>query len=474
MKMCQMLMTPTVAGELFIFEPDDASRAALSAASASGDHPSYLQEAHLKLRLAMQKIGKADTSWVGTSADVEGDLDPDAAAAAITTWVRRHPVLHGYFRAREDILPEALPDTDDDFIRCAVPGDDLTFRPRRIGRFETGGEVNAYLQDYFDRRCDPLTGDLGYGFAAVRGDDVSTMLFATDHSYSDGFSTMVAVWELGEHYNAQRAGTAANVPAVDDYVAFAQQELISARQIGIDHPGVKYWVDYAFDGGDTKEGFPLDLGIPAGEKLWLVPVETPLLTSAECEELEKLAKDQAATFPATLYAACALTARDLAGATAYRCFNPMATRQTQEQFLAMGWYINVVPLHIPLAAEDDLWSLARKVRQIFRDVRPAYEVPALRVMELAKELFGFEVDSTERPSIVSYLDGRLLPGHDRWIAQRAHAMFGGGHDDDVNVWLNRVDDGLLAVCSVPDTPSATQAVSSYFEHTARLLRGAIS
>lgn len=474
MKMTQIHQVPTVPGTVFVFEPDEASRSALVAARATGDHPSYLQQAHLKLRLAMQDIGKADASWLGTAADVDGDLDVDAAAAAITTWVRRHPVLHGYFRPRSQVRPEALPDTDDDFIRFAVPPAQLNFTARSVGRFDTGDEVNAFLLEYLTARCDPLSGDLGYGFAAVRGAEVSTVFFATDHCYSDGFSTMVAVWELGEHYDAQRSGTTADVPPVDDYVAFAQQELTAARQIGIDHPGVKYWVDYAFDGGGAHEGFPLDLGVPDGEKPWLVPVETPLLTDAGCEELEKAAKDQGATFPATLYAACALTARDLAGATAYRCFNPMATRHSQEQFLAMGWYINVVPLHIPLEADDDLWSLARRVRQIFRDVRPAYEVPALRVMELAKEVFGFEVDSTERPSIVSYLDGRLLPGHDRWVTQRAHAMFGGGHDNDVNVWINRTDEELVAVCSVPDLPSATDAVSRYFDHAAGLLRGAIS
>lgn len=474
MKMTQIQQVPTVAGEVFVFEPDPASRAALAGAPATGEHPSYLQEAHLKLRLAMQGIGKADASWLGTAADIEGDLDVEAAAAAITTWVRRHPVLHGYFRPRAEVASAALPATDDDFIRFAVPAADLTFTARSVGRFDTGDEVNAFLLDYLTTHCDPLSGDLGYGFAAVRGEQVSTMFFATDHCYSDGFSTMVAVWELNAHYEAQLAGTPAQVPPVDDYTAFAQQELLSAREMGIDHPGVKYWVDYAFDGGGAQEGFPLDLGVPAGEKPWLVPVETHLLSAAECEELEKVAKDEGSTFPATLYAAYALTARDLAGASAYRCFNPMATRHTQEQFLAMGWYINVVPLHIPLEAGDDLWSVSRRVRQIFRDIRPAYDVPALRVMELAKEVFGFEADSTERPSIVSYLDGRLLPGHERWIAQRAHAMFGGGHDNDVNVWLNRLDEELVAVCSVPDIPTATSAVNRYLDHAAGLLRGAIT
>lgn len=472
MKMTQIQQVPTVPGEVFVFEPDSASQAALAAARATGEHPSYLQEAHLKLRLAMQGIGKADASWLGTAADVEGDLDVEAAAAAITTWVRRHPVLHGYFRPR--VAAEALPATDDDFIRFAVPATDLRFTARSVGRFDTGDAVNAFLLDYLTSHCDPLSGGLGYGFAAVRGEQVSTMFFATDHCYSDGFSTMVAVWELNAHYEAHLAGTSADLPPVDDYTAFAQRELAEARQMGIDHPGVKYWVDYAFDGGGAQEGFPLDLGVPPDEKPWLVPVETHLLTGAECEQLEKVAKDEGATFPSTLYAAYALTARDLAGASAYRCFNPMATRRTQEQFLAMGWYINVVPLHIPLESGDDLWSLARRVRQIFRDVRPAYDVPALRVMELAKEVFGFEADSTERPSIVSYLDGRLLPGHERWIAQRAHAMFGGGHDNDVNVWLNRLDEELVAVCSVPDIPTATSAVSRYLDHAAGLLRGAIT
>lgn len=256
MKMTQIQRVPTVAGEVFVFEPDEASRAALAAARATGEHPSYLQEAHLKLRLAMQGIGKADASWLGTAADLDGDLDVEAAASAITTWVRRHAVLHGYFRPRADVAPGALPDTDDDFIRFAVSPTQLTFTARSVGRFDTGEEVNAFLLDYLTDRCDPLGGELGYGFAAVRGEEISTMFFATDHCYSDGFSTMVAVWELGEHYNAQLSGIPAQVPPVDNYVAFAQQELVAARQIGIEHPGVKYWVDYAFDGGGANEGFP--------------------------------------------------------------------------------------------------------------------------------------------------------------------------------------------------------------------------
>lgn len=465
MKMTRIKLVDTRDGELFIMRPSDAANAALRAAPANDYLASYMQDQHVRLRRAMEANDSADASWLSFCFDVPGRLDHDAWQRTMTKWVHRHGVMHGTFR--EDPNDPAAPLTRHD-----IELTDLTLTKTAHG-WHTGAQINDILLDLFTEACVPVD-EFGYVFAGIDGDDGATLFIAIDHCYGDGFSVFIAFAELVALYDAEVAGTDLELPPVINFMDYAQAERARAASIDINHPAMAYWADYAMKGMGIKQGFPMDLGVPEGDKVWLVPGIHELLTGAEAALLDVVAKEQEATFPALVYAALALATRDLAGLNAYRFLNPVASRKTPEEWPAMGWLVNVVPIHIDVTEDDDLFTVARRVRQVFRDSRVCEEVPALRVMEVVQEAFGFALDDTHRPSIVSFIDGRPIPSQELWLERRFHGATGEGYDDDVNVWINRMPDSLYVACSVPGTQTAERNVADFFAFASDRLREAIA
>ncbi len=465
MKMSRIEELDTIDGEVFLLRPSEQSLALVAQAPVNDHRPSYMQDQHVRLRRAMERAGSADANWLGLCFDVPGELDVDAFHRAATTWVRRHEVMWGTFR-------EDPQDTDREMTRHAIAPEDLSLTMTPLGS-HPGPEVNRVLLEHFSAAVDPVD-NLGYALAGISGDGRSTIFCALDHCYGDGFSVLLAYMELSALYAAETGGTPAVLPPVTGYMTFAQQEREDAQQYDIEHPAMQFWADYAMDGAGEKDGFPMDLGIPEGERFWLIPMSYDILTGEECDRLEAIAKDEQATFPAVVYAALAMAARDLAGRSAYRFLNPVATRTTPDLLPTMGWMVNVLPIHIPVGPDDGLFDLAREVRRKFREARVCEPVPALRVVEIMKEAFGFAVEGTHRPSIVSYLDGRMIPGQEKWAQDRFHGTTGQGYDDDVNVWVNRTPTELYVMCSVPQTPTAVENVDRFFTYASDLLRGALA
>jgi len=465
MKMSRLEELDTIDGEVFLLRPSAASQAAVAAAPANGHLPSYMQDQHIRLRRAMEREGSADANWLGLCFDVPGRLDVPALHRAATTWVRRHEVMWGTFR--ED--PE---DPKRPLTRHAIEPEELTLSVTPLGTYP-GPEVNRVLLEHLTASVDPVD-NLGYALAGIAGEDRSTIFCALDHCYGDGFSVLLAYMELSALYAAETGGPPAELPEQKGYMTFAQEERAAARRFGIDHPAMQFWADHMMDGAGEKDGFPMDLGIAEGERFWLIPMSYDILTGEECDRLEAIAKDEQATFPSLVYASFAMAARDLAGRSAYRFLNPVATRTSPDLLPTMGWMVNVLPIHIPVGPDDGLFDLARVVRARFREARVCEPVPALRVVEVMSEAFGFSVEGTHRPSIVSYLDGRMIPGQERWAADRFHGTTGQGYDDDVNVWVNRTPTELYVMCSVPQTPTAVESVDRFFTHASDLLRGALS
>lgn len=461
MRMTRIEDLDTIDGEVFLLRPSDASYAELASAPPSDLRPSYMQDQHLRLRRAMERVGSADANWLGLCFDMPGPLDVGALQRAATTWVRRHDVLWGTFK--DD--PE---NPDGELKRHDIDPSRLTLDVTNLG-IHPGREVNHVLLKHFSDAVSPID-NFGYAIAGVSGAEKSTIFCGFDHCSGDGFGVLLGYMELSQLYANETGQPFVELPPTKGYMEYAQEERAAAQQYDINHPAMQFWADYAMDGAGGRDGFPMDLGIDEGERFWLVPMDYDILTAAQCDRLDAIAAEEAATFPSVIYAAFALTARDLADASAYRFMNPVATRTTAETLVTMGWMINVLPIHIPVTPEDELFDVARRVRQKFRDAKVCEPVPALRVMEVVQEAFGFTLEDTHRPAIVSYLDGRIIPGQQKWAADRFHGTTGQGYDDDVNVWINRTPTELYVMCSVPQTPAAVENVDRFFTHAARLLR----
>lgn len=467
MRMTRIEELDTIDGDVFLLRPSARSYAALAEAPANAHRPSYMQDQHVRLRRAMEAKGSADANWLGLCFDVPGPLDLEAFHRASTSWVRRHEVMWGTFRENPD-------DPNGEMTRHAIDPEQLSLQITELGRHR-GSEVNNVLLKHFSDAVNPLD-NFGYAIAGVSGHEKSTIFCGFDHCYGDGFSVLLAYMELSQLYANETGHPFVELPPVKGYMTYAQEERAHAQQYDVNHPAMQFWADFAMDGAEAgvEDGFPMDLGIGKDERFWLIPMDYDILTGEECEQLEAIAKEEQATFPSVIYASFAMAARDLAGHSAYRFFNPIATRNDPETLVTMGWMINVLPIHIPTGPDDGLFEIARRVRKQFRDARVCEPVPALRVMEIMSETFGFSLEDTHRPAIVSYLDGRMIPGQEKWATDRFHGTTGQGYDDDVNVWINRTPTELYVMCSVPQTPTAVENVDKFFTYASSLLRDALT
>lgn len=464
MQMTRLEEHPTSTGRLVAWVPTARCRAAIAAAHGTGRRGSYMQESHIDLRLAMEREHKHDASWIGTAFDMPADLDLAAFGRVFTTVARRHGMFHGWFTV-----------TDDGYDWTELAEQDIEFEVVDLGTADTEQQVQQFVLDQLTERCTPIDG-LGYQLCGVVGADRCVLYLGQDHIYTDGFSVIILFAELMQTWQAQQAGTTPDLLPVGHYLDYAEQERARAEAADHDHPAVQYWVDFALEAPDEMiPRFPLDIGLAPGQKTPLAPNRVDLLDADQDVALDRLAKDHECTFPSLVYAACALAAHELAGKPWFRFVNPVHTRTGDEWLTAMGWFINVVPVHCDVSDEDDLFTVGRRMRQALRDCRVAADLPALRVMEIISETLGlgFDSDSTQRPPIVSYLDGRILPGQEFWEEHRFFGLTGAGDHDDVNVWINRMPTQTYVMCAVPDTEQAQGAVTALFTRARDILLDAL-
>ena len=459
MKMARLSDHPTQGGTIIDWTPTDATVAAMATAGPTGVTPSLMQASHLALAAGKAREGYTDSSWLCAAFELPGEFDQDAWTRTINAWVARHGGLRNWFTS----------EADGSIARHELPADQVEFAPATIEEGATAEGMLAHVHALFDIHAVPL-GRLGYTFTAVVGDEKTVMYYGGDHSYLDGFSVLLLFWELNLLYDAERGGAPADLPPVGSYPDYCVEERALADTFEILSPAVQYWLEFAIKGGGALPRFPLDLGVPHGTKVPCVPVYVELLDDGLDVAFETAVKDLGGTFPAGLYAACAMAAHELGGATSYRFLNPVHSRWSPEWIPAMGWFVNLVPIHIEVDPDDTFVSIAQRVRQVFRDAKVAGDVPTLRVVEIISEFIEFSADSPDRPPIISYLDGNIIPGHELWDERNSYGLTGAGDDDDVNSWVNRMPGHTYVTCSVPGTPEAVHAVTRFYERAAEILR----
>ena len=452
---------PTQGGRVIDWTPSQATLDAMAVAPATGVIPSMMQIAHLALARSKNREGYSDSSWLCIAFELPGTFDVDAWTRTINRWLARHGGMRNWFSADSD-------DESTEIERHELPADQVAFEPTYLPDEVTAEGMLAHVRNQMDIWAVPL-GRFGYTFTAVVGEEKTIMYFGSDHSYTDGVSCLLSFWELNTIYDCERAGTEPDLPEVGSYPDYCVEERERADSFELSSEGVQDWLRFVFRGGGLPT-FPLDLGLTKGVKIPIVPVYQELLSEEIDADYAATVKDLGGTYAAGLYAACAMAAHEMAAATSYRCLNPVHSRWSPEWIAAMGWFINLVPLHVDIEPDDTFASLARKVRQEFRDTKAAGDVPTLRVIEIVSEMIDFDADSSDRPPVMSYLDGAIIPGNEKWREQNFWGLTGAGDDDDVYVWLMRMPGSTYVTCSCPGTPQAVHAVTSFFARAAEILQ----
>lgn len=440
--------------------PSAATRSAAEHATST-HHPSYLQADHLATRLRLD----ADQHglWLGASWLVPDPVDLDALARAFTRYVGRHGVMQGWF--------EVDPQDPQQVVRKDLSPDEIDFGWDELGSAD-GANLRDLVLTSLRRGCDPLE-PFGYACLLVRGDDGNRVILATDHSYSDAFTLFLAQWEIASLYDEETGVEQAALPPVGDYREHADAERAEGATQTLAHPAVAKWGRFWQSGGDLGR-FPVDIGVEPGDDYRLEPFFQEIVTEKEAQVIEARAKENGANLVTALYAACALAARDLAGATSYRFVNPVHTRTGMEWLAAAGWFVGLVPVHVDLGPDDDIWEVARRVRAEFAANRDITDLPYLRAYELITEAAGQQVGNAGGRHLFSYLDTRPVPGVDRWADRGVVLVTDDGRDSNVATWVFRGPDMMRMVTIGPDDPDAQAEIARYYEHARDILRALLT
>jgi hypothetical protein len=124
--------------------------------------------------------------------------------------------------------------------------------------------------------------------------------------------------------------------------------------------------------------------------------------------------------------------------------------------MSLGWYVGLAPVEIPTTGTRDFHELVGVARDAARAAKPLARVPFSKVCTL--------LDTVVRPmSVLSYMDGRKIPGADRWGAWKAHAFGKVSCGDEAYLWVNRAVDGLYVTCRYPSTDLAHRNIAAFIE-----------
>ncbi|NPC96346.1 condensation domain-containing protein [Nocardioides sp. zg-DK7169] len=396
----------------------------------------------------------APSVWLTAAFDVAGPIDLVALEGAFRDLVARHGTLQcvaGVEAERDGSGGEAP------VARRHDPAT-LTWRRRVAGTPTSAAATGTLLRGLLDAGCAPLAGS-GLLPAAVSRPGRSTVLLGLDHLHADATSVAVVVEDLATLYSARRGrpGTGPLPPTG----CFVEACAAPAPVVPPEDARLAAW--HAFLGGldHRLPTFPLPLGVAPGERVPQASVLVELLDAGDAAALDLRAASAGATTCAAVLAGFAGAVADCGGPGELPVLLPVSTRRTAAERRAVGWFTATVPL--VLGAGDDPGAAARDLRA----ARGLADVPLEQVLAtLPAPLVRTRGDVF----MVSWLDYRRLPGHDRARERAAHHVSAATLADDLQLWLSRTDDGIALRARVPGTATARATLDAVVAAWRRRLR----
>jgi condensation domain-containing protein len=409
----------------------------------------------MKTVRSVREDGVFTPTWVGTAFDIPGQVDLDILQSALHTWTLRHETLRSGFRW-----------DDGEMRRFTLDADAVELCRENVSDFADAAELVQYLQDRFDIAADALTWP-NFIYTAVIRDESTSIYMAFDHSNVDAYSLQHITAEIHELYAAGLEGRTEDTTPVASYVDFGAAERADADQIDDSHPIATRWREFVAEYDGTMPNFPVDLGLdPGGPLPTQKLIQEMLVDDADAAAFEAHCRPYGGTLIGIL-AATGLIVRDISGQQVYRTVVPFHTRTKSRWSDSVGWYVGCAPLAIPVGQAADFDGAMELVRAELRKNRAMSRVPVARVLHLLGS--DFRPTSPDLYSIVSFVDGRSIPGSRQWQDLKAYALLRVSHGDRVCVWVTRVHEGLQFACRYPDTDIAYKNMRLYVERLRELI-----
>lgn len=423
--------------------------------------PSHLQEHHVRTHAA---AAERAPSWLAIGFDLRGELDETALRGALLRWLDRHETLRSELSARQGEVRR----------RTWEPGR-LSLCREDVGDFDAAEDIADELREMFTAHTDP-TGWPSYVFATISRADSVTLCLAFDHGHVDGYSIPLVAHEVQEFYAAEREGRDAELAEVGSHVDFSADERNFTDGFGRSDEVVGKWADFVASCEGALPSFPVPLAgadrrAEAGVDTSSVPQRgfcRRLLDEEGADALENSCRRSGGHVYSGVLATLGTVANLMSQRTTFRTLLLLHTRSAQRWANSMGWFVGLAPIELrtpeSITGGADVLEMLPTAGAAMRAAKPLSAVPLPKVSEL------LGTDLAPR-FVLSYIDGRSIPGSRNWNDWNAQALHAPATSaDEVYLWVNRTRNGIDMTCRFPGTDEASAVLEDYVRQVRRLLR----
>jgi amino acid adenylation domain-containing protein len=318
---------------------------------------------------------------------IRGALDRQTLRVALQTLVDRHAALR-----------TTMHQIDGAPVQRIVASAELQLTLVDLRGAERGreGVESALHQRLTDegRRSFDLAADLMLRAVLYElGEREHVLQFTLHHLACDGWSLGLLFDELSALYRAFREGQECPLPAIDlRYVDFARWQG-EPRQAARLEPRIAWW-KRQLSGTPSVLELPTDHPRPRLESgagavyRFELPAELRV-------RLERLGREEQATFYMTLLAGLFLLLHRYTGMETFLVGSATAGRQRPETHALVGFFVDTLVLRADLSGEPTVRQLLRRVRQTVIDAVEHSDVPFERIVET----LDLPRDSSRQPLI---------------------------------------------------------------------------
>ncbi|MCC7249819.1 MAG: amino acid adenylation domain-containing protein, partial [Lysobacter sp.] len=359
---------------------DQAARIRETAASAFVPVPVLARDRSLPLSWAQQRLwflerldpaaGAAYRMVAGLR--IDGALDRAALRRALDRMVERHETLRTRFLEVQGAPALEIDASDVGFV----------LRECDLSELPAAERISAFDSVCREEAAQPMPLDSGppvRGCLVRLGPHEHALLIVQHHIVSDGWSFGILQRELAALYTAFVSGESDPLPPLTlQYVDYAGWQREHLNGTGLDRQ-IDYWRAHLDDAPALLE-LPLDRPRPVLQthRGGMYVFEVDAATTAA---LQALSRRHGATLFMTLLGGWALLLSRLGGQSQVVIGTPIANRVRHEFEALIGFFVNMLPLHIRIDAEASLAALIRRVRDVALAGYEHQDVPFERLVE---------------------------------------------------------------------------------------------
>ncbi|NID14532.1 non-ribosomal peptide synthetase [Luteibacter yeojuensis] len=402
-------------------------------------HRAEAQQDHAPLSLmqrrlwALERMHPGRVTYNAPSAHrLRGKLDEHAFDMAFQALIQRQPIMRTSFRdLGQDIAQVVEPRLDYPLF----PAEDLSHLPHD----EREARLMQRLQELTDTPFDLGTAPLFSARMFRLADDEHALFFMPHHIIWDGWSFDILYNELSALYRAFAAGLPSPLaPLPVTYGDFAEWHAHWLESTAF-RSQLAFWSERLSQMGDVS-ALPTDHPRRPGMS-GLGRTEWIRVSREDTDAMHEVARQADATLNMTLLALYFAMLSSSAGQRDLVVGTPVRGRNQTEVESVMGYFNNLLPLHVSV---DPALSFLEFVRHVKRTAIEAFGHPDVPLEYLQRELrVGHGSGATLYQALFSFQDARQRVVDWGGLAHEQILLFQSGATEDLGLWFLEGHKGMV-------------------------------